>query len=47
MTTTTSDGGAGSGPPRPLAVLREAIVTAWWSLRLTIAAYRDDRRSQR
>lgn len=41
MTTTTSDGGAGGGPPRPAAALREAIATAWWSLRLTIASLRD------
>lgn len=41
MTTTTSDGGAGSGPPSPLAALRDAIAVAWWSLRITIAGLLD------
>lgn len=41
MTTTTSDGGAGSGPPNLLAAIRDAVAIAWWSLRVTVASLRD------
>lgn len=32
-TTGTGDGGSGTGPPKVLRRLREAIVLAWWNAR--------------
>lgn len=45
MTTTTSDGGAGSGPPL-FARLADTIAAAWWIARITVTALLD-RRGQR